>query len=60
MDAQDTILEDIPRKKQIWHGHFERIDLMQLGILGSTENLREGKKNEVVFEEPGKMQYIQQ
>jgi hypothetical protein len=30
MDAQDTILDDITRKKLIWYGHVERMDPTRL------------------------------
>jgi hypothetical protein len=30
MDAQDMILNDIPRKKFIWYGHVERMDPTRL------------------------------
>jgi hypothetical protein len=52
MDAQDTILEDIPRKQLIWYGHVERMDPMRLPKFIINYN-------EVVPEEPGKVGYIQ-
>jgi hypothetical protein len=30
MDAQDTMLDDITRKKLVWYGHVERMDPMRL------------------------------
>jgi hypothetical protein len=46
IDALDTIFDYITRKKLIWSGYVERMNL-------KLEN------NEVVPEEPGKMGYIQ-
>jgi ribonuclease HII len=59
MEAPDTVLDEITRKKVIWYGHFERMDpTRSTKIMINWKS--EGRKNEVVPEGPGKMGYIQQ
>jgi hypothetical protein len=57
VDAQDMILDD-HRKQLIWYGHVERMDPTRLPK-SMVHCKPEGRKNEAVPEEPGKMEYIQ-
>jgi hypothetical protein len=58
MDAPDTILDEITRKQLIWCGHVERMDRSRLPKIMINWK-PEGRKNEAVPEELGKMRYIQ-
>jgi hypothetical protein len=58
MDAQDMILYDITRKQLIWYGHADRINKTRLPKI-MIHWKPEGRKNEAVPGEPGKMEYIQ-
>ena len=58
MDAQDMILDDITRKQLIWYGHVERMDPIRLPRIVIYWKL-EGRKQQAVPGEPGKMEYIQ-
>ena len=57
MNKQDTILNQITRKQLIWCGHVERMDPTRLPKIRVNWK-PEGKKKEVVPEEPAKMEYI--
>ena len=52
------ILDEITRKQLIWYGHVERMDPTRLPKI-MIHWKPEGRKNEAVPEEPGKMQYKQ-
>jgi hypothetical protein len=52
------ILNDITRKQLIWYGHVERMDPTRLPKI-MIHWKPEGRKNEAVPGEPGKMEYIQ-
>jgi hypothetical protein len=59
MDAKEMILDEITQKQLIWYGHVERMDptrLPKIMIYWKPE----GRKNEAVPDEPGKMEYMQQ
>jgi hypothetical protein len=58
MDAQDMILNDITRKQLIWCGHVERMDSVRMPKIMINWK-PDGRKNEVVPGEAGKMGYIQ-
>jgi len=58
MDAQDMILDDITRKQLIWYGHVEGMDPTRLPKI-MIHWKPEGRKNEAVPGESGKMVYIQ-
>ena len=57
MKKQDKILNEITRKQLIWCGHVERMDPTRLPKIRVNWK-PEGKKKEVVPEEPAKMEYI--
>jgi hypothetical protein len=57
MDAQD-ILDDITRKQLIWYDDVERMDITRLPKI-MIHWKPEGRKNEDVPGEPGKMENIQ-
>jgi hypothetical protein len=59
MDAQEMILDDITRKQLIWYGHVERRDPARLPKI-MIHWKPEGRKNEAVAGEIGKMECIQQ
>jgi hypothetical protein len=56
MDTQDVILNDITRKKLIWHGLVERMDPTQLPKI-MIHWKPERRKKEAFHGEPGKMEY---
>jgi hypothetical protein len=58
MYTPDTILDEITRKQLLCYGHVERMDLTRLPKIMINWK-PEGRKNEAVPEELGKMGYIQ-
>jgi hypothetical protein len=58
MDAKEMILDEITPKQLIWYGHVERMDQTRLPKIMIYWK-PEGRKNETVPDEPGKMKYIQ-
>jgi hypothetical protein len=58
MDAPDAILDERTRKPFVWYGLVERMDPTQLPKIMINWK-PEGRVNEAVPEELGKMRYIQ-
>ena len=58
MNAQVAILDEITRKQLTWYGHVERMDPTRLPKMMINWK-PEGRKNEAVPDELGKMGYVE-